>query len=61
MKMKNKNAEQVASKKQHKAGLKEAKRRREQPLLEVPPPTNPERQTILIVCEGINTEPAYFR
>ncbi len=61
MRMKNKQAEQIALKKKHKASLKASKRRREEPLLELPPPAVPERQTILIVCEGKNTEPSYFR
>lgn len=59
--MKNKKAEQIAQKQRHKNNLKAATRRRQEPLFELPQATTPERQTILIVCEGVNTEPTYFR
>lgn len=59
MKMKNKKAEQIAAKKAHKESLK-AKRRAE-PILERGEANILERPTILIVCEGENTEPSYFR
>ncbi len=61
MKMKNKRAEQAALKEAHKARLQEAKSRRAAPDFEVPPPTRLEKQRFLIVCEGQNTEPDYFR
>lgn len=57
--MKNKKAEQIASKKEHLGNLK-AKRRQE-PQLERNEPSKVEKPTILIVCEGENTEPSYFR
>ena len=59
MKMKNKKADQIASKKAHKESLKS--KRRIQPILERGSATITERPTILIVCEGENTEPSYFR
>lgn len=58
MKMKDKKAEQIAAKQKHKETIK-AKRRQE-PLLIRNEPTKNERPTILIVCEGKNTEPSYF-
>lgn len=58
---KDKKAEQIANKKQHKIEIKAAKRRREEPLLELELPTRVEKMRILIVCEGVNTEPSYFR
>jgi hypothetical protein len=62
MKMKNKTAAQIEAKKKHIAELKAAKaRRRGEPILERPEPTKIEKPTILIVCEGKNTEPSYFR
>ena len=61
MKMKDKKAEQIANKKQYKVEIKAAKRRREEPLLELELlPTRLEKLHILIVCEGVNTEPSYF-
>jgi hypothetical protein len=60
MKMKNKKAEQIVQKQAHKARLQEAKRRRPAPDFELPLPVRQERQHILIVCEGFNTEPDYF-
>lgn len=59
MKMKNKRAEQIASKKTHRESLKT--KRRSEPLLVRSEATKIERPTILIVCEGENTEPSYFR
>ena len=59
MKMKNKKAEQVASKLAHKETLKT--KRRAEPLLERAEAKILEKPTILIVCEGENTEPSYFR
>ncbi len=59
MKMKNKKAEQIAAKEKHLGNLK-AKRRQE-PQLERNEPNKIEKPTILIVCEGENTEPSYFR
>jgi RloB-like protein len=59
--MKSKKAEQIAQKRAHKTQLREAKNRRTTPDFELPEPTRIERQRILIVCEGLNTEPDYFR
>ncbi|MEY3248265.1 MAG: hypothetical protein RL742_308 [Bacteroidota bacterium] len=62
MKMKNKKAEQVAKKKAHREQQSAAKaRRRGEPVLERQKPTRFQRQYILIVCQGKNTEPDYFR
>jgi hypothetical protein len=61
MKMKDKKAEQVARRQEHKARLQAAKNRRAAPDFRLPVPTRLERQRILIVCEGLNTEPDYFR
>jgi hypothetical protein len=58
MKMKNKRSEQSISRKHHKS-LKND--RRKEPSLERADPKINERPTILIVCEGRNTEPSYFR
>lgn len=55
--MKNKRAEQIASKKVHKESLK----RRAEPNLKREKGKINEKPTILIVCEGENTEPSYFR
>ena len=61
MKMKNKKAAQFKAKEKHLAFLNAAKiRRREEPILERGEPTKKEKPTILIVCEGKNTEPSYF-
>jgi hypothetical protein len=57
--MKNKRLEQIALKKLHKDALK--KDRRKEPSLERTDLKINERPTILIVCEGRNTEPSYFR
>jgi hypothetical protein len=59
MKMKNKKAHQIASKLAHKETLKS--KRRAEPLLERAEAKILEKPTILIVCEGENTEPSYFR
>ncbi|MCB9304799.1 MAG: RloB domain-containing protein [Lewinellaceae bacterium] len=62
MKMKDKKAGQIRKKERHRRALKAAKeRRRGEPSLERPKPFKAERPTILIVCEGRNTEPSYFR
>ena len=58
MKMKNKRAEQIAAKKRHKEQLR--KKRKTEPNFERPIPILVEKPTILIVCEGENTEPSYF-
>lgn len=57
--MKNKKADQIASKKAHKESLKT--KRRVEPTLERGEANITEKPTILIVCEGENTEPSYFR
>lgn len=59
MKMKNKREEQIEKRTAHKESLK-AKRRGE-PILSRNEATKTEKPTILIVCEGENTEPSYFR
>lgn len=59
MKMKDKKAKQIAIKQKHRYNLK-AKRRQESQL-ERNIPSKIEKPTILIVCEGENTEPSYFR
>lgn len=56
--MKDKKAEQALDKEKHKAQLK-AKRRTETSIERSEPVLN-EKPTILIVCEGKNTEPSYF-
>ena len=58
MKMKDKKAEQAAQRLIHKDQLK-AKRRLETSF-ERPEPKLLEKPSILIVCEGVNTEPSYF-
>lgn len=58
MKMKNKQAEQNAAKLRHKEKLKA--NRRSQPNLERKEAFLNIKPTILIVCEGKNTEPSYF-
>lgn len=58
MKMKNKIEEQIAAKKRHKEQLK--KKRKTEPDFERAEPVLFEKPTILIVCEGLNTEPSYF-
>ena len=62
MKMKNKKAAQIEAKQKHFAELAAAKaKRRAKPVLERTAPAKIEKPTILIVCEGKNTEPSYFR
>jgi RloB-like protein len=62
MKMKNKRKSQISSKELHKERLAATKaKRRAEPILERPEPVRAEKPTILIVCEGKNTEPSYFR
>jgi hypothetical protein len=58
MKMKNKKAEQKAAKQKHLDQLKA--QRRKEPRLERPIAELTEKPSILIVCEGENTEPSYF-
>lgn len=61
MKTKNKKVAQIEAKEKHLASIKTAKkRRRHEPILERGRPTKKEKPTILIVCEGENTEPSYF-
>ncbi|MBI2283278.1 MAG: RloB domain-containing protein [Bacteroidetes bacterium] len=61
MKMKDKKAAQIEAKQKHLAELAAVKaRRRAEPSLERVAPTKTEKPTILIVCEGKNTEPSYF-
>lgn len=60
MKTKDKKAEQAARKKEHKASLLMAKKRSAAPSFVLEAPTRIERKTILVVCEGANTEPSYF-
>lgn len=55
MRMKNKKAEQIASRQKHRDQLKA--QRRGQLILERAEATLHVIPTILIVCEGINTEP----
>ena len=52
-------ATQIADKEKHRQTLKSG--RRSEPLLQRNAPTRIERQTFLIVCEGENTEPSYFK
>lgn len=58
MKMKDKKAEQKSAKKKHLEQLKA--QRRKEPNLERPVAGLTEIPSILIVCEGENTEPSYF-
>ena len=58
MKMKNKKADQIEAKQRHREQLKA--QRRTEPSLERPVPALIEKPSILIVCEGENTEPSYF-
>lgn len=58
MKMKDKRAEQIEAKKRHREQLKS--KRRNEPVFERSEPILEEKPTILIVCEGENTEPSYF-
>lgn len=59
MKMKDKKAEQNAAKEKHREQLKA--NRRAESSLDRPTPVLIEKPTILIVCEGENTEPSYFK
>lgn len=62
MKMKDKRAGQKAAREKHKQRQLEAKaRRRGEPDLSRKEPNKTLKPTILIVCEGENTEPSYFR
>lgn len=58
MKMKDKKAEQKAAKQKHLEQLKA--QRRKEPSLARPVAELTEKPSILIVCEGENTEPSYF-
>ncbi len=58
MKMKDKKAEQKAAKQKHRQQLKT--QRRKAPSLERSIAELTEKPSILIVCEGENTEPSYF-
>lgn len=58
MKMKDKKAEQKAAKQKHLEHLKA--QRRKEPSLERPVAELTEKPSILIICEGENTEPSYF-
>lgn len=58
MKMKDKKAEQKAAKQKHREQLKA--QRRKEPNLERPVAELTEKPSILIVCEGENTETSYF-
>ncbi len=60
--MSNKRVKQILKKKLHKEELRRAKRRKrnQEPVLERPEAVREEKQKILIVCEGENTEPSYF-
>jgi hypothetical protein len=61
MKMKNKKEEQKKQREEHQKQLKEIKERRRQAAnLERQAPERIEKQKILIVCEGKNTETSYF-
>ena len=60
MKMKDKKAAQIEAKEKHLATINTAKERRRTPILERAKPNKKEKPTILIVCEGKNTEPSYF-
>lgn len=57
--MKDKKAEQKAAKQKHREKLKA--QRRKEPSLERPVAELTEKPSILIVCEGKNTEPSYFK
>ena len=59
MKMRDKKAEQLKLKIRHKEQLKT--NRRIEPIFDRPEPKLAEKPTILIVCEGENTEPSYFK
>ncbi|MGB1206797.1 MAG: RloB family protein [Chitinophagales bacterium] len=60
--MKNKKAEEEAKREQRRAERREQKRRKRQATaLEREEATEKKRKSILIYCEGGNTEPSYFR
>ena len=59
MKKRNKKAKEAADRENHKNQLKT--RSRKESNLERPMPSLAIKPTILIVCEGKNTEPSYFR
>lgn len=62
MKMKNKGEKQTAAKKKHLEEISNKKRQRfNSSNLSRPSPSKVKKPTILIVCEGRNTEPSYFR
>lgn len=58
MKMKNKKAEQRSDKQKHRDSLRN--QRRSEPILDRHSANLTEKPSILIVCEGKNTEPSYF-
>ena len=58
MKMQNKRELQIEARRKHKEQLK--LKRRSEPIIERQEPFLEEKPTILIVCEGENTEPSYF-
>jgi len=58
MRKQDKLAEQTADRERHKQALRTSKRN--EPNLERTEPVLIEKPTILIVCEGENTEPSYF-
>jgi len=58
MKMKDKRQEQIENKRRHKEELKN--KRRTEPILNRPVPFKLQKPSILIVCEGQNTEKSYF-
>lgn len=59
MKMLNKKAKQIEAKKAHREQLKQ--KRRSEKVITRSEPTRDIKPTILIVCEGENTEPSYFK
>ena len=59
MKMQNKKTKEAADREKHKKQLRT--KGRKQSTLERPMPSLSIKPTILIVCEGKNTEPSYFR
>ena len=59
MKKNDKKSEQLEKKKKHRESLKS--KRKAAPVLERAAPTISEKPMILIVCEGKNTEPSYFK
>ncbi len=59
MKMSNKKAKEATDREKHKSQLRA--KRKQKSILERPRPSLAIKPTILIVCEGKNTEPSYFR